>query len=53
MVIKITRGESKKSIDRKLQRVKGKGFPAHKFTGKISIAGDAVELQKHLRKEWS
>jgi hypothetical protein len=52
MAIKIKKGSSKKTIQKKLSRAKGKGFPAHKFTGKIKTKIDAVAIQKKLRNEW-
>lgn len=55
MTVKIKKGESKKSIESKLSKLaktKRKGFPAHLFTGKIKIEGDALEIQKKMRKEW-
>jgi hypothetical protein len=53
MVVVIKKGESKKSIQSKLQKLKsGKGFPASKFTGKVKFKGDAVDIQRKLRDEW-
>jgi hypothetical protein len=53
MVIVIKKGESKKSIQNKLRKLKGgKGFPASKFTGKIKIDEDPVAIQRRLRDEW-
>jgi hypothetical protein len=55
MTIKIKKGESKKSIDRKLSRLKAaktKGFPANLFTGKIKFEGDPVAIQRKMRDEW-
>jgi hypothetical protein len=53
MVVVIKKGESKKSIQSKLRKLKsGKGFPASKFTGKVKIKEDAVAIQRKLRDEW-
>ncbi len=56
MTIIIKKGESKKSMEAKLRKLnarkKKKGFPAHRFTGKMKIAGDPVQIQRKLRDEW-
>lgn len=52
MAIKIVKGSSKETIVKQLSKAKEKGFPAHKFTGKIKAEGDAVAIQKRLRDEW-
>jgi hypothetical protein len=57
MTVVINKGESQISIDRKLRRLaitkkSIKGFPAHKFLGKIKTEGDPLEIQKKLRDEW-
>jgi hypothetical protein len=53
MVIRIKRGESLKSIRKKLSRLKtDKGFPASKFTGLVKSKEDAVAIQRRLRDEW-
>ncbi|MBX2900198.1 MAG: hypothetical protein KF775_11130 [Cyclobacteriaceae bacterium] len=54
-VVKIKRGESKRSIENKLRKIKGKdkkGFPSKLFTGKVKFDGNPVELQRKLRDEW-
>ena len=55
MTITIKKGESKKSIQQKLARLKKPktmGFPAHLFTGKVKFDGDPVEIQRKMRDEW-
>jgi hypothetical protein len=52
MPIQIRKGSSKKAIQKQLAKAKVKGFPAHKFTGKIKVKEDAVAIQKRLRNEW-
>jgi hypothetical protein len=53
MVITIKKGDSKKTIERKLSKLsKKKGFPAHKFLGKIKVDGDPLEIQRKMRDEW-
>ncbi|MBN8652126.1 MAG: hypothetical protein J0L67_11895 [Cytophagales bacterium] len=54
-VVKIKKGESKRSIESKLRKLNQKvkqGFPAHLFTGKIKFDGNPVEIQRNLRDEW-
>ncbi len=55
MVVRIKKGESKASIDRKLKKLYAgkKGFPAYKYLGKIKIEEGPMEIQKRLRDEWS
>ena len=52
MAIPIKKGSSKQTIKKQLSKAKGKGFPAHKFTGKIKTKEDAIAVQKKLRDEW-
>ncbi len=54
MVVTIKKGESKKSIQKKLEKLKStkKTFPAHLFTGKMKIDKDPLAIQKRLRDEW-
>ena len=51
-VIIINRQEKKSSYQKKLSHLKTKGLDAYKYCGKISIRGNAVEIQKNLRNEW-
>lgn len=54
MVVVINKGESRKSIQNKLLKLRKKerGFPASEFIGKIKIDEDAVKIQRRLRNEW-
>ncbi|HNP96110.1 MAG TPA: hypothetical protein PKJ63_10790 [Cyclobacteriaceae bacterium] len=54
MTIIIKKGESKRSIQRKLGRLKTtrKKFPSEMFNGIIEFKKDGVEIQKELRDEW-
>ncbi len=53
-VVKIKKGESKRSMESKLRKLsqKKQGFPAHLFTGKVKFEGNPVEIQRSLRDEW-
>ncbi len=55
MTIVIRKGESKKSIQAKMKKLKSqkKGFPAYKYLGKMKIDEDPLMIQKRLRDEWS
>jgi len=54
MMVVIKKGESKESIQKKLNKLKGKGkkFPARKFLGILKIDEDPVKIQRRLRDEW-
>lgn len=54
MVVVIKKGESQESIQKKLNKLKGKGkkFPAHKFLGILKVDEDPVKIQRRLRDEW-
>jgi hypothetical protein len=52
MTVIIRKGSSKQAIRKKLENASGKKFPAKKFTGKIKINEDAVDIQRRLRDEW-
>ncbi len=56
MVMTIKKGASEKSILRilkKLQEKSKKGIDMKKYTGKIKLKKDALEIQKELRDEWN
>jgi hypothetical protein len=53
MVVRITKGSSKKTIQKLLSKIKSRGFPASRFTGKIEIKEDALAIQKKLRNEYT
>ena len=55
MTVVIKKGMSKGQISARLKKLtsKDKGFPAHKFTGKLKINEDPLVLQKRLRDEWN
>ena len=53
MVITIKKGDSKKTIEKKLSKLpKKKGFQAYKYLGKIKFDEDPVAIQRRLRDEW-
>jgi hypothetical protein len=54
MTVVIKKGMSKSQIDARLKKLKGKdkGFPAHKFTGKLKVEESPLTIQKRLRDEW-
>ena len=58
VVFTINKNDTKESIRRKWEEWSGKskarkGFPAHKYTGKIKSFGeDGVTCQKRIRDEW-
>lgn len=52
MVTTIKKG-SKPKIKISPESNKNRPFPASKFTGKLKAEKDPVQLQKHLRDEWT
>ena len=49
----IKKGDSKKTIDRKLKRLpKDKGFDSFKYLGKVKVNEDGLAIQKKLRNGW-
>jgi len=48
---KLAAAERKLAAARKKGR--DKGFDAHRFCGAIKWKGDAVEIQRQMRDEWS
>ena len=53
MVVTIKKGDSKKTIERKLKSLpEKKGFQAYKYLGKVKFEGDPVEIQRKMRDEW-
>ena len=55
MVIVIEKGASKKAVKelvRRSVRVRGKGFDAKKYSGKLKVKFDPVEMQRSLRDDW-
>ena len=56
MVMTMKKGASEKSILRilkELQEQSNKGIDMKKYTGKIKLKKDALEIQKELRDEWN
>jgi hypothetical protein len=56
MVMTIKHGASKKSILnllKELQTKTSKGVDMKKYTGKIKLKKDALNIQKDLRDEWN
>jgi hypothetical protein len=51
-VIIIKKSENKNSYQKKLRRLKSTGIDAYKYCGKISVTGNAENIQKKLRDEW-
>lgn len=55
MVMTIKYGASKKSLLSLLKKLKEKavkGVDVRKYSGKIKLKKDALEIQKELRNEW-
>lgn len=55
MVIVIEKGASKKTVKELLRRpvkTTGRGFDAKKYSGKLKLKFDPVEMQRSLRDEW-
>jgi hypothetical protein len=53
MVIAIKKGDSKKTIARKLKSIpEKKGFQALKYLGTVNVEEDALAIQKELRDGW-
>jgi hypothetical protein len=58
IILTINKDDTAESIQKKMKLInKGnkagkKGFPAHKFTGKIKSFGDGMAYQRKLRNEW-
>ncbi len=58
MTVYIKKTDTVEQMNRKIARVmragkKKKGFPAHKFLGKLKgVYGDGLEYQKKMRDEW-
>jgi len=50
--ITIHNKESRKTYIKKLAQLKIKGLDAKRFSGKLRIESDPVEMQKKLRNEW-
>ena len=53
MVVTIKKGDSKKTIERKLKSLpKKKGFDSYKYLGKVKVEGDGLTIQREMRNGW-
>jgi hypothetical protein len=56
MVLILKKGADKATIaalEKKLSKGKPHGFNAKKYNGVLKLKGDALDIQKKLRSEWS